>query len=144
MSDTAAGAAATAAASTSEAGHEHGHDAHGGHGGIGHVVPVWLLSAVFLALVGFTVLTVMFSVINIGQYDLPVAMFIATAKATLVALFFMHLRWDRPFNGLVFLMSVVFLGLFLSFALMDTRQYASDITRRQADKAAAAAAAGGK
>ena len=35
----------------------------------------------------------------------------------------LYLRWDRPFNS-VFLVSALFLlALFLSFCMMDTREY---------------------
>ena len=52
-----------------------------------------------------------------------VAMVIATAKASLVVTFFMHLAWDKKFNLVVFLTSVLFLILFLSMALTDRKEY---------------------
>jgi cytochrome c oxidase subunit 4 len=45
--------------------------------------------------------------------NVVVALGIATLKASLVALFFMHLRYDRPLNGIIFVSSLVFLGIFL-------------------------------
>ena len=44
----------------------------------------------------------------------------------LVALVFMHLRWDKPFNAFVLVGSIAFVGLFMMFALLDTREYAPD------------------
>jgi len=44
-------------------------------------------------------------------------------KASLVVLFFMHLRWDKPFNAIVFIGCLIFVGLFISLALLDTGQY---------------------
>jgi cytochrome c oxidase subunit IV len=38
-------------------------------------------------------------------------------------LFFMHLIWDRPFNAIVFVGCLIFVGLFISLALLDTTQY---------------------
>jgi hypothetical protein len=35
----------------------------------------------------------------------------------------MHLRWDRPFNAVIFVGSLFLLGLFLGFALLDTGEY---------------------
>jgi cytochrome c oxidase subunit 4 len=54
-----------------------------------------------------------------------VALFIATIKASLVVLFFMHLRWDKPVYGIVAMAGFLFLGIFLMFCLMDqdTRNY---------------------
>ena len=51
--------------------------------------------------------------------NVAVALAIATVKASLVALFFMHLRHDRPMNALVFVAGLVFLGLLLMLTLMD-------------------------
>jgi cytochrome c oxidase subunit 4 len=44
-------------------------------------------------------------------------------NGSLVALFFMHLRWDRPFNQIVFVSSLCFVGLFIAFAMTDTAEY---------------------
>ena len=43
----------------------------------------------------------------------------ATIKATLVALFFMHLKDDKPINGLIFVSTLLFLAVFLGFCLVD-------------------------
>jgi len=51
--------------------------------------------------------------------NVVVALGIATVKATLVALFFMHLRHDKPINALIFLTGLVFLGVFLMLSLID-------------------------
>ena len=51
---------------------------------------------------------------------------IATVKATLVALYFMHLRWDRPFNAIVLVSAIVAVMLFVAFALLDSYQYLPD------------------
>jgi cytochrome c oxidase subunit 4 len=40
-----------------------------------------------------------------------------------VALYFMHLRYDHPFHGLIFVVALGFLALFMSLTLMDTQQY---------------------
>ena len=44
-------------------------------------------------------------------------------KATLVSLFFMHLRWDRPFNLMVLVGSMLFVVLMMVFCMMDVGQY---------------------
>ena len=46
-------------------------------------------------------------------------MMIATVKATLVILYFMHLRHDKPMNALVFVTGLVFLAVFLILCLID-------------------------
>ena len=57
---------------------------------------------------------------------------IATAKAVLVALYDMHLRWDRPFNALVFVAAIGFLMLFIGIAMMDSAQYQPSIIQEEA------------
>jgi len=92
-----------------------------------HTVPLWLLSAVFLALIGLTVVTVAVTKVDLGKANLWIAMLIAGVKATLVALYFMHLRWDKVFHGFLFLGAIAFVVLFIGIALMDTQAYHPDI-----------------
>jgi len=89
----------------------------------GHVVPLWLLFAVLGVLLALTWMTVAATWFDLGKLNIYVAMVIAGVKATLVALYFMHLRWDRPFNGLVLLVSLILLVLFLGFAMRDGKAY---------------------
>ncbi len=46
-------------------------------------------------------------------------MLVAIVKASLVAAYFMHLKYDTGFNALVFLASLLFLALFFSFTMVD-------------------------
>jgi cytochrome c oxidase subunit 4 len=99
-----------------------------GHSGLGHVVPLWLLAAVFGALLVLTALTVAVSYVDLGNLNLYLALAIATLKASLVVLFFMHLFWDRPFNAMVFIGCLLFVSLFIGITLTDLRaNRASDI-----------------
>lgn len=102
-----------------------GHDAHG-HG-VGHVVSFKILGAVAAALLILTWITVLATKIDLGDGNIYLALGIAVVKATLVALFFMHLRWDRPFNGFVFVGAFAFVALFIAFALTDSLEYKSEI-----------------
>ncbi len=94
---------------------------------IAHVVPVRVLLAVFAVLLALTALTVAATWVDLGQWNLWIAIGIATVKASLVALYFMHLRYDNPFYALIFVTALVFLAVFLSLTLMDTLQYAPTI-----------------
>jgi cytochrome c oxidase subunit 4 len=100
--------------------------------GVGHIVPFKILFGVFAALTLLTVVTVAASLVDFGEFNLIVALAIAVVKASLVVLFFMHLIWDRPFNAIVFVGCLIFVGLFLSLALLDTRQYRGTQARGQA------------
>ncbi len=93
------------------------------HQGLAHVVPVRVLLTVFALLMVLTVLTVSATRVDLGDWNLVIAMGIATAKGALVALYFMHLRYGHPFNALVFVTGLLFLTLFVSLALLDTLEY---------------------
>ena len=92
-----------------------------------HIVPLRILFAVFITLIGLTVLTVGVTYLDLGSSALWVAIVIAGLKATLVALFFMHLRYDWVFHGFIFLGAILFVILFIGLALMDTQAYRPDI-----------------
>lgn len=110
--------------------------AHGGdHPLVGHLVPVSTLVATGVSLLVLTVITVAVRWIDLGEANIIVALLIAFVKASLVALFFMHLRWDRPFNSFTFVGSIAFVALFMGFALLDVHAY-----RPERDKGTAAAA----
>ena len=98
----------------------------------GHIVPIRLLVIVCTALLFLTAVTVWaahldFEAIGLSEFNIGIAMAIALIKASLVSLFFMHLKWDRTFHSFVFLLAVVFVALFISFALMDTSEYRDQI-----------------
>jgi len=88
--------------------HAHSEEAHV-HGG------PKVYAAVLGGLLFLTIITVGASYIHwgSGMANVIIAMLIASLKASLVALFFMHLRWDKPISAIVFCSSLFFLGLFL-------------------------------
>ena len=105
--------------------------AYGGHspesGTVGHIVPFWILAAVWIALMIFTYLTVSATYIDLGGMNLVLAMAIATVKATLVLLYFMHLRWERRFNAVILCATLLFAALFISLALLDSKTYQPEL-----------------
>ena len=98
----------------------HGHE---NHPEVGHVVPVSLLTIVFVALLALTWLTVAITWVDLGALNIWVALLIAAVKGGLVVLYFMHLRWDSPFNSVVLLTSLVFLAVFIAITITDTFNY---------------------
>ena len=92
-----------------------------------HVVPAPVLLAVWGALVVLTVATVAATWIDLGPGNLLLALGIAVFKAGAVALWFMHLRYDRPFLGVVFVAAILFVALFIGLALVDTQSYRPEI-----------------
>ncbi|MEM6256960.1 MAG: cytochrome C oxidase subunit IV family protein [Planctomycetota bacterium] len=117
--------------------HQDDHHDHGDHEH--HVVSWQLLTAVFLALMVLTILTVAAIFVNLGPLNLPVALGIALVKAVLVVLIFMHIWWDRAFHGLCILGSLGFVVLFIGFVMIDTWQYEPTITAQDAENAHEAA-----
>jgi cytochrome c oxidase subunit 4 len=66
-----------------------------------------------------TALTFGLSAVDLGRWSLLVALVIAIAKATIVALFFMHL-WDHPgASRLVLVTAVVFVAVLSSLVVAD-------------------------
>jgi cytochrome c oxidase subunit IV len=102
------------------------------HHGVGHVVPLKLLVAVFAALAILTVVTVAASEVNFGEFNLVIALIIAVVKASLVVLIFMHLIWDKPFHAIVFIGCLIFVGLFIGLTLLDTGQNSASEFNKQA------------
>jgi cytochrome c oxidase subunit 4 len=76
--------------------------------------------AVFAALLALTVVTVLVSYVDLGLGNVVVALLIASAKASLVALFFMHLKGESRLVWGFALFPIVFLLLILLGTLSDT------------------------
>ena len=89
----------------------------------GHIAPARSYVLIFALLMVFTAITVAVAFTNLGAFNFPVAISIAIVKATLVILFFMHLRYDRLFHTVVFVSAICAASLFVGFTWMDTGQY---------------------
>jgi len=106
---------------------------------IGHIVPVKFLVLICALLLFLTAVTVWvsrydFTEINIAEMGIIMALFVATVKATIVGLYFMHLRWDRPFIGFIFVGSILFVVLFICIALTDSLAYQPTIIKGDTPK----------
>ena len=101
------------------------------HDSLGHVADARVLLAVFASLIVLTAITVAVSYFNFGLFNLLVAMSIATVKAVLVALWFMHLRYENKYYTFLFLVALVFLGLFLMIIMLDSVEYFPQVEQWQ-------------
>lgn len=102
------------------------HDTH--HSEVGHIVPIRLLFTIGGALLVLTAVTVYTAeYVDLGFFNIWLALIIAGTKASLVLLYFMHLRWDSPFNAIVLISSIAFVLLFIGLALTDTAAYQHEI-----------------
>ncbi|MBV9494381.1 MAG: cytochrome C oxidase subunit IV family protein [Acidobacteria bacterium] len=81
---------------------------------------------IFFGLLGLTILTVLASRVDLPGWNTPIAMLIATTKAVLVILFFMHVIHSTKLTWAVIIASVFWLGLLflLTFADYLTRAWA--------------------
>ena len=86
-----------------------------------HVHPAGTYVKIFVALVFLTLVTVGLSRIHLGNWNFFIAVVVATIKASLVAMFFMHLKDDNRFNVLIFVGSLVFIGVFFVYTMNDTQ-----------------------
>jgi cytochrome c oxidase subunit IV len=76
--------------------------------------------AVFIALLIGTALTVYAATLDLGKYNAAVALTIASIKATLVALFFMHVKGaSEKLTKLVVISALFFLLLLLGLTMTD-------------------------
>jgi cytochrome c oxidase subunit 4 len=85
-----------------------------------HVSSLKFYIAIFVALCLLTILTVVVSNVHLGRANLIVAVIIASMKASLVLLFFMHLRYDNKFNAMILIVAIMFIGVFFAYTLNDT------------------------
>lgn len=96
--------------------------------GIAHVATPKTLLGTWGALMVLTVLTVLATKVDFGgSTNLALAMLVAVIKATLVVLFFMHLRYDKVFHSVLLVGGVLCAALFVGYTLMDSGQYQHSI-----------------
>lgn len=85
-----------------------------------HITPIKTYVKVAVGLITLTGLTVAISFIDLGPYNITVALIIASVKALLVAFFFMHLFWDNKLYLILFASGLLFLTIFLTLTMFDT------------------------
>jgi cytochrome c oxidase subunit IV len=81
-----------------------------------------LLITVFVSLIVLTIITVVVAQFDFGSLavNIMIAMAIATVKATLVALYFMHLRWENKLIVVFAILAIPFFVLAMSVMTWDT------------------------
>jgi cytochrome c oxidase subunit 4 len=84
-----------------------------------HVVSVGLYLAVFAALLVLTAVTVWAGRQDFGPLNTVVALGIAVVKATLVVLFFMHVKYSSALTKLVVASAFVWLAIMIVGTLHD-------------------------
>jgi cytochrome c oxidase subunit IV len=84
-----------------------------------HIVPRSIYYAVFAALMVLTGLTVWVAYLDLGFLNTAVALGIAVTKATLVILYFMHVRYGTRLTWVVVSSGFFWLGILIVLGLSD-------------------------
>lgn len=84
-----------------------------------HIASYKALGAVLASLLVLTGVTVGVSYVDMGFFNVPIALLIASVKATVVLLFFMHLKYEGKVIAISFTSTVIFLCIMISFTFWD-------------------------
>lgn len=96
---------------------------HEDHGELGHILPHSVYRNVLIALLVLTVITVLVSAkanfVEFGAWSLVIAMLIASVKAGVVALYFMHLKYENPVTWLYVAFPIILLATLMGGVFID-------------------------
>ncbi|HZS08781.1 MAG TPA: cytochrome C oxidase subunit IV family protein [Blastocatellia bacterium] len=84
-----------------------------------HIVPRKIYLTIFAALLGLTLLTIWIASIDLGRMNTVAALAIAVTKATLVALYFMHVRYSSRLTQVVVIGGLFWLGIMFALTMSD-------------------------
>jgi cytochrome c oxidase subunit IV len=84
-----------------------------------HIVPLKIYFLIFSALLLGTALTVAVAYVDMGFLNTPVALIIALGKASLVILYFMHVKYSHKLVGLFAVAGFFWLIIMLSMTMQD-------------------------
>jgi cytochrome c oxidase subunit 4 len=85
-----------------------------------HISSVKLYVTIWIALMAGTILTVVAATIDLGAFNPIVALAIATTKAVLVVLFFMHVKYAHErLTKLVIVTAIFFFLILLALTMAD-------------------------
>ena len=84
-----------------------------------HVLPRAVYYLIFATLLLLTLITVEVSFYDLGILSFQVALGIACTKATLVVLFFMHVKYESGLLGIFVAAGFIFLAIMILFTLAD-------------------------
>jgi len=97
--------------------HHHVEDvgSHGDH----HIVPLSTYYVVFAALMVLLVLTVLAAKVDLGPWNIIIAMTIAVVKAAMVVLYFMHVRYSSDLVKFVAGATFFWLAILFTLTMSD-------------------------
>jgi cytochrome c oxidase subunit 4 len=84
-----------------------------------HVSPLSTYLTIFTALMVLSAITVGAAFVDLGSFNPVVALAIAGLKATLVILYFMHVKYSSRLTKLTVVLSMFFVAILFAETLMD-------------------------
>ncbi len=100
-------------------GHDHAPGEQDVHDTLNHIVPRSIYIIMGSALLVLTGVTVAVSFVDLGVFNAVVALFIACLKATLVVLFFMHVKYSSKLTKLTVFSGLFMFGVLIALTLAD-------------------------
>ncbi len=102
--------------------HSHNNSHSGGHShgdGEGHVIPVKTFQKILFALLVLTIITVAAAKVDMGKWNIAGAMVIASIKASLVILVFMHGKYENRIIWTYILIPFILLAIMIGGVFTD-------------------------
>jgi len=84
-----------------------------------HILPKRVYYTIFAILLFCTYLTVQMAFLDLGPFNTVAALGIAIFKATLVVLFFMHVKYSTRLTWAVVLGSIFWFGILITLTMSD-------------------------
>ena len=84
-----------------------------------HILPLKIYLIIFATLIAGTFLTVAVTYFNFGWFNTPLALLIAGGKATIVILYFMHVKYSPKLIALYAFSGFFFIVILLALTLQD-------------------------
>ena len=85
-----------------------------------HIVPSKLYYTIWIILLILTGVTAWISTVDLGKFNTPAALIIASAKATIVALFFMHIKYtSERLTKMVVISALFWLLILMGLSMSD-------------------------
>mgnify|MGYP001212068720 CR=1 FL=1 len=93
-------------------GDSHSHD-------LGHIIPYKTYLNVLLILLFLTIVTVAVSRVEFGAFNIVVALLVASVKAGIVGLYFMHLKYENPLVWIYVAFPIILLVIMIGGIFID-------------------------
>lgn len=86
---------------------------------LGHIIPYKVYVNVLLILLFLTIITVAASRVDFGSMNLVVALLIASVKAGIVGMYFMHLKYENPLIWIYVAFPIILLAIMIGGIFLD-------------------------